>query len=315
MASDESNRGGVTPVSPITPVFLEGGAGNDDPARLDEARRERAATALESALAFIERHGDGAILERARVALEAVEPQSELAAIAASQREDGSFDRAGRHPSLLEALGLVDLENQPPPVVGTLFGLMELGDLRALHTQPAERAEAFLRACQAADGSWGQPADDPSTRIFLTGMLGGVLGRTTCVRPEVLHQAGVFLGDLWSPERVEGGSAATLAAYAHFFTNVHHDLSDEALQWCGRELERGFHTRQTEALVVARVLLWCDAAALPGFGIGARDVLDRLLEEQGGDGGFAELAVGGPLARLNATLDSLRVIPSLCAAF
>ena len=28
------------------------------------------------------------------------------------------------------------------------------------------------------------------------------------VRPEVLHDAGVFLGGLWAPEQVEGGSAA-----------------------------------------------------------------------------------------------------------
>jgi hypothetical protein len=146
-------------------------------------------------------------------------------------------------------------------------------------------------------------------------MLGGLLGRTRFVRPEVLDGAGRFLGALWTPERVEDGSGATLAAFAHFFTNVHHDLADEALQWCGRELERGFRTHRFEAVFIARVLLWCDAAALPGFGVDPRDLLARLLDEQAGDGGFAELATGGPAARIGPSLDALRAIVALCASF
>ena len=113
-------------------------------------------------------------------------------------------------------------------------------------------------------------------------------------------------------QTIDGYSA--LLAYAHFFTNVAHDLSDEALQWCGRALEKGFRSRQLDAVATVRVLLTCDAQALPGATFDVTELLERLLEEQAGDGGFAELSAGGPATRTTQTFDAMLGIVRLCAA-
>ena len=107
-----------------------------------------------------------------------------------------------------------------------------------------------------------------------------------------------------------------LAAFAHFFTNVHHDLADEALQWCGRELERGFRTRQFDAIATLRVLLYCDADALPGLRIETEELLDLLLAEQSDDGGFYTACLGESAAsqtRVAVTIESMRSLLALCA--
>ena len=41
--------------------------------------------------------------------------------------------------------------------------------------------------------------------------------------------------------------------------------------------------------------------------------LERLMEEQAGDGGFAELSLGGPETRTSQTVDAMIAIVRLCA--
>ena len=151
------------------------------------------------------------------------------------------------------------------------------------------------------------------SEVFWTAMVAGILGRTPVSRPSLLEAAGAFLGERFEPEAVEEDYSA-LCAYAHFFTNVAHERADEALQWCGRALEKGFRSRRLEAVATLRVLLTCDAQAMPGASFDVIELLERLLEEQAGDGGFAELSPGGPAARTTQTFDAMLAIVRLCAA-
>ena len=88
-----------------------------------------------------------------------------------------------------------------------------------------------------------------------------------------LRAAGGYLAVHWSPELVQGGSWHAICGYAHFFSNVPHEISDAVLQWCGRELERAFRIGAFDAVRAARIFTLCDAHALPGAkldGDGAR---------------------------------------------
>ena len=152
-----------------------------------------------------------------------------------------------------------------------------------------------------------------SERLFTTGMLAGFAARTPYARPELLDWAGRFLAGLWAPERVEGGRWSALAAFAHFYANGGDpERADAVLQWCGRELERGFRTRRFEAAATLRVLLYCDARALPGATFDSVELLTGLLDEQAADGGFAALDPGGPPGRVAPTLDALIAVRGLC---
>jgi len=122
-------------------------------------------------------------------------------------------------------------------------------------------------------------------------------------------------GPLFSPEAVEGGQWSAITAFGTFFSNVGHDRSDEALQWCGRELERGYRTGRFDACSTVRALLYCDALAMPGAQLDPLELLDRLLGEQAGDGGFAELSPGGVPARITPTVEAIHAIASLCQRF
>ncbi len=282
--------------------------------------RERAATGLERGLGFIEDYGDELAILRAHVALEAASPSDVIEQVAGGQREDGAFEPfgfvfSGAISGELRAAAL------DPGLVGTLEALAILADVRGLVSPTAERAVEHLTRAQRQDGSWGSvdptapeksPAED---RLFSTGMLAGYAMRTPFVRPEVVEWAGRFLTKLWSPERVEGGRLSAIAAFAHFFANGGApDLSDEALQWCGRELERGFRAHRFESVQALRVLSYCDAQALPGATFDVVELLDRLLGEQAADGGFAALDPGGPPGRGAPTIDALIAIRSLCQA-
>jgi hypothetical protein len=299
---------------PDKPIFLTTSVDAPDSTPPDrETLKERSATALERGLHFVETHGDAWALLRAHVILEARSADDLVRYLAECQREDGPWPRLGI--DLCEALGFESPGAWGSELAGTLEALAALGGAGKLHVESARRAEAWLRAGQNPDGSWGPASGPPAERLYLTASLAGLLGRTGYVRPQVLDGAGDFLAPLWSPDAVEGGRWSTLAAFAHFFTNVHHDLSDEALQWCGRELERGFRTRRFDALLTVRVLLDCDAAALPAFGVMPEELVAALVAEQAADGGWAELAAGGALARVGATLDGLRAVVALNRAF
>jgi hypothetical protein len=290
----------------------DGGEEDDDAQAIVELR-ERAATALERALGFIGDYGDDLARLRANVLLEVAEPAAVIAHLSGAQQDDGSFPPMG---SVFSGARMVELRtaSMDAGLVGTLEALAVLADVRGLTTKATERAVEHLMRVQRKDGSWGHGGEsDSEERLFATGMLAGYALRTPFVRPEVIEWAGRFLTELWSPERVEGGRLASIAAFAHFFANGGApDLSDEALQWCGRELERGFRTHRFEAVETLRVLSYCDAQALPGATFDVVELLDRLLSEQAADGGFAALDPGGPPGRVAPTIDALMAIRSLC---
>lgn len=282
-------------------------------------RRERAAGALERALDFIDAYGSELSKLHARVVLKTRTPAEAIALLAAGQRPDGSFETLADR-SFPSRSG--DLEEElclgAGPLSGTLEALAIFASLRGLQAQEVDAAVDFLAREQCDDGSWQLAGPGhPDRELFTTGMIAGFLGRTRSVRPHVLDAAGRYMQAAWAPERVEGGSWAALAAFAHFFTNVHHDLADEALQWCGRELERGFRTRRFDAIATLRVLLYCDADALPGLRIETEELLDLLLAEQSEDGSFHTSCLGRAAAaqtRMAVTIESMRSLLALCAS-
>jgi hypothetical protein len=175
-------------------------------------------------------------------------------------------------------------------------------DLRALHAPPVERACAQLGAAQGADGAW---SDDAVDVVRATGMLGGYLAKTRFARVETLQAAGDFLAARWAPDLVKGFRWGNITAYAHLFANFDHERSDEILQWCGRELERGYRTRAFDAVRTARVLVTCDAHALPGAQLRAQDLVGALRAEQGADGSWQPSSGATLPARVEHTLDGL----------
>jgi hypothetical protein len=177
-------------------------------------------------------------------------------------------------------------------VPGALALLRVAADLGLLRSAPVEATGAWLTSVQAGDGSWGD--------LFTTGLLAGFLARTPHVRPAVLEAAGAWLARQWAPERVRSGDWHAIAAFAPFFANAPHDAADAALQWCGRELGRGFASGRFDAVRTARVLLWCDAHAIPGAQLDAAGLRARILAEQAPDGGWPS-----PTAPVAHTLDAL----------
>ena len=85
---------------------------------------------------------------------------------------------------------------------------------------------------------------------------------------------------------MQSGSWHAISAYAHFFSNFPHDLSDAVLQWCGRELERAFRSGAFDAARASRVFTLCEAHALPGARLDAKELVPALLRAQSTDGGW-----------------------------
>jgi hypothetical protein len=52
---------------------------------------------------------------------------------------------------------------------------------------------------------------------------------------------------------------------------------------------------------------------MPGATFDIAEMLERLLEEQAGDGGFAELSLDGPATRTTQTFDAMLALVRLCA--
>lgn len=298
----------------------------DDAERV-RALRLRAADALESAYRFLEGAGDDRAWLRAQV-LCGAQPATLLGdRLAASQADDGSFAMGTLVPGGAPGFPAFDPErlgDDERAIVGTLEALLVAADARILLADWIEPAVRALEARQSDDGVYrvaastmdGVAADEDPTRadLFWTGMVAGVLGRTPLSRPAGLDAAGAYLAERFDPDLVEHGGYGTLLAYAHFFTNVAHDRGDEILQWCGRALEKGFRSRRIDGVSTLRLLLTCDAQAMPGASFDVVELLERVLDEQAGDGGFAELAIGGPPSRTTPTFDAMLAIVRLCAA-
>lgn len=293
-----------------------GRRGAVDEAAYLHALRLRAADALERAYRFLETQDDDWARLRSRVLCGAL-PASALAERLAGQLEpDGSAGLG----TLVSGGGLgfpplesARLDADGRAIVGTLEAFLVAADARLLHGAWIERAARALEARQSSDGAF-RVRGLPDADVFFTGMVAGMLGRTPLSRPDVLERAGVYLAERFSPDLVEDDGYAALMAFALYFTNVGHERADEALQWCGRALEKGFRSRRHDAVATLRVLIACDAQAMPGATFDVVELLERVLEEQARDGGFAQLSLGGPASRTTQTFDAMLGIVRLCAA-
>ena len=279
-----------------------------------ELGRHRAASGLESALSFVSQHGSEMAILRSRALLGAESLETLTQAVGRGQTETGGFLSLGL--SSAGAIGLAQeytLAGLTEEVAGTLEVLLVLSDLGALSAPFVEPAAVFLGRVQNEDGSWGAPETDPPARLFTTGMIAGLLGRTRVVRPVVLSEASGFLEQLWSPERIAAPAWPALTAFAVFFSGVDHEEADGALQWIGRELETGYRKRFYDAVTTVRTLLHCQAVAVPGASLDPFALLTDLLNEQGEDGGFAELTSDDERLRVEPTLDAMLGILRLCS--
>jgi hypothetical protein len=231
------------------------------------------ADAVERAAAFLQEQGD----PLARAAAAALAGRGSVADALATLPQPDSLAEPG------------DLA----PLLGVC------ADLRALHPSFVQSAAACLAGAQAPDG--GFAGSDLPRRIATSGMLGGYLARSPYVRPRTLDAVGEFLSTHWSPDLVQSGVWANVAGYAHYFANAPHEAADEILQWCGRELERGFRARTFRAVETLRVLGLCDAHAIPGATLTRDELGVALLTEQAPDGSF-----GAPGSSLAMRLEDTR---------
>jgi len=309
-------------VSIVTLDTGDGGGGAEDDSALIDALRQRAAESLERAYRFLETQPDTWALLRAQVLCEA-RPGADLGAkLGETQASDGSLpigtlvSGGGLGFPQIDAASLTDAERA---LLGSLEALLIAGDGKVLHAPWVEPACRFVESQQAEDGAYriatiGDAQAVQDAEVFWTGMIAGILGRTPVSKTSHLEAAGNFLATRFNPDAVEHDGYPALIAYSHFYTNVPDEEADEALQWCGRALEKGFRSRSLDAVATVRVLLTCDAQAMPGATFDIVELLERVMEEQAGDGGFAELSLDGPESRTTQTFDAMLAIVRLCAA-
>jgi hypothetical protein len=245
------------------------------------------AAALARAQAFLAARG--AALEARYVGvLAGAVPRAEIAERArAAQTADG-------------ALGaLLAGDARGPGVESTADALGWLVAIGCVEGPPVDAAASYLVRAQRPDGGWDAagPAEE-ETGLALTATLAGLLSRCPGARHSALVRAAGFLGAQWSPDRVQSGSYPAIAGYLHAFATVPADVdeADTALQWCGRELERGYRIGAFGAAAVGEVFVRCGAIAIPGTRIQAAEIAQALLLEQRPDGGF-----GPPAAEVRAT--------------
>jgi hypothetical protein len=215
----------------------------------------------------------------------------------------------------IEALQAADgsfADDGDPSIAATRRALGLLADVGVLEGPACERACAYLARVQADDGHWGEGPLE--ARLLHTGLLVAHLARSTCARVSMLDAAADHLAARWSPDLLAGFAWEPLAAYASCFANLPHDRGDEILQWCGRELERGFRAGPFRGLRAARLLAWCDAPALPGGRLAPSEVVAALLEAQQPDGGWPASRAPDADARVDATLDALAGLRCLARA-
>jgi len=277
-----------------------------------EAARGDAATALERALDFVEGNGDALARLRTQTLLGAADKDELVTALAERQLESGGFERLGVADGGgfgLDGLCGGAIEDA---LLGTLEALMILGDVDALHAAPVERAAVYVEQVQSPSGAWGPDGLPENDRLILTGLVAGLLGRTRVVRPAVLAKVSEYMTPLWTPDRVENANWKAIVGFGTYYSHVGDDLSDEALQWVGRELERGYRSRRIDAAETLRALMHCDAAAIPGASLTPFELLRQLLGEQSADGGFAQLAPAPPAGRVSPSIDAMGAILKIC---
>lgn len=250
--------------------------------------------------------GPDPAVERARAFVQACGTDVDRAHLAVLLREAPAA-------ALLEALaarqapsGAVADVDAAPGLPATLRALERLDAVGLLDHPLVEAAVGFVASCQDAAGAFAADAgDDEEARIVWTGAAAGLLAKTPFARPSLLQRAVGWMTGRWSVERVQGPRYAPILAYTHLLTQVEAELADEALQWCGRELERGLRSRDFGPLPVARVLLRARAAALPGAGIEAEELVVALRTAQDAEGRFP--AEPG-MAPVRATLEGIEAL-------
>jgi len=219
--------------------------------------------------------------ERSVRAAEAAARAAEFVAASGTSADRAAlaaFTGRGGVDSVADALGPL-----PGDLVGFRRALRLFDDLDALAHPLVVCIARDLERLQAEDGHWGGDSEDA---IFETGTLAGHLAKAPSASAGLLGAAGDWLAARFSPERVQGFQWRGIAAYAHVFANFPHEEADAILQWCGRELERGFRARRFDAVHTARVLVWCGSSSVPGARLDAGELLEALLVEQAPDGGY-----------------------------
>ena len=257
-------------------------------ARVARIDPDAVASARSRALDFVLAHGDELAGRRARALVDRGRAPALAGWLGGLQQPDGGF-AAGSGETL----------------ASTRRAIAALVQVGVLHGAVVERAVACLGRAQRPDGRW-QPAQDASEGAALeaTGRIAGVLARTPCARTRTLDAAADWLAARFAPERVQGFARGALAAYAATFANVPHESADAILQWCGRELERGFRAGAFDAVRTARLLVDCDAPSLPGARLESDELVAALLREQQPDGGWAA-PDASPACRAARALDAL----------
>jgi hypothetical protein len=224
-----------------------------------------------------------------------------------SQARDSALARARARQQADGAVAR--LEGGAPADLGSTAEALEgLADLRLLELPCAEQAARFVLASQLSDGSFG-PAEESEreARLQLCGRLAPVLARMLCVPLDGLEALGAFLAASFSVERVQRGGYEDLAPFLPFFAIHPHELSDAALQWCGRELERSFRGGRLSALEAGRIFVRSDAISLPATRLDGSEIVPALLASQHADGSFGDGAAEAG-ARLGDTLDAVLLL-------
>jgi hypothetical protein len=252
------------------------------------------AEARARAARFVAERGDEAEVGRASVLIGAEPFESARVALEGWAERSGVF----RAPGGVDPVAAL-------PVLSALF------DLRALDSALAVRIAEALAKVQAEDGSFGAATSDEEERVYTTGRLAALLSRLRSVRRRLLDGAADHLAARFTPERVSGFAWRPLAAYTPLFTNLEHERGDDVLQWCGRELERGFRAKGFDAVQTARIFVDCGVASLPGAKLAAGEVVLALLAEQTGDGGWPVPPGGDPDAQVAHALDGLAALVRL----
>jgi len=247
---------------------------------------ERVIDVMERAHRFVEAEGSPLDRLRFRILLEKANPEALLEFLGPLQQDTGLFlpmlsAQAGTH----ERTGNHVYEADP---ASSLVVLALLDDHGLLQSELAGRCVQGLSGFQEADGTWGSRASsDLEERLCLTAMLASYLVKSGQARLAVTDAALEAVMAQWSHERVNASSCKILGAYSHLLTHQSHELADEALHWCGRELAKGLRGGMIRALELARIFLFCDVFALPGLPEEGGDLMRLIVYDQDEDGGFA----------------------------